>query len=135
MDRLYIALARDPETKDDIVFGVRAEIPVQARQLIEKFYREQCWGDSPARIQVESFRNNAKDPVLFLGHAHHEYVKLEEQIKQLCSKLLEVADWYEGDTGSISTRDEIYAFVAGFESGKQLIEAKYAPSQEEASNG
>ena len=134
MERLYIALARDPETKDDIVFGVRAETPEEARQLVKKHYREQDWG-KPLHIQVDAFRSNARNPVLQAGHAHSEYVKLEEQAKQLCSKLLEVADWYEGDTGSISTRDEIYAFVADFEIGKQLIEAKYAPSQEEASNG
>ncbi len=122
MERLYIALARDPETKDDIVFGVRAELPTQARQLIEKFYREQEWGDPPRHISIESFRSNAKEQVLFVGHANHKYLELEDQVKRLCEKLLEVAHWYEGDTGKVEVLDEIRAFVASFEIGQQLIE-------------
>jgi hypothetical protein len=125
MERVYITLARDIETKDDIVFGVRATIPEQARQLIEKFYHEQHWGE-PGNITVASFRSNATDPILFVGHAHAEYQKLEDQIVQLCTKLMEQADGAD----LIEDRDALYAFVEQFEIGKQLIDTKYAPTEQ-----
>ena len=84
-ERIYIALAKDAQTKDTIVFGVRAETPAIARARIEKFYIEQDW-EPPVDIHIASVRANAPDPVLFVGHAHHEYAKLEDQIKQLCEK-------------------------------------------------
>ena len=85
-ERIYIVLARDAQTKDIIVFGVRAETPATARGRIEKFYLEQDW-EPPVDIQVASFRTNAPDPVLFVGHAHHEYAALEEQIQRLTAQL------------------------------------------------
>jgi len=86
MERIYIALAKDAQTKDTIVFGVRAETPVQARGRIEKFYIEQDW-EAPVDIHIASFRTNTPDPVLFVGHAHHEYAALEEQIQRLTGQL------------------------------------------------
>ena len=127
--KVYIVLARDPKTRDDIVFGVTAKETTQVEPLIKKFYREQDWG-VPSHLTVKSFYGNAVDPILFVGHAHAEYQKLEEQVSQLCQKLLEVADWYEGATGSLHTRDEIYAFVEDFEIGKKIVEEKYTPKEE-----
>ena len=125
MERVYIALAKDTETKDTIVFGVHAEIPAQARQRVEKFYKEQSWGDPPSSIQVESFRANAKEDIICVGHAYAEYQKLEEQIAQLCAKLMEQADGAD----FVEERDALYAFVGQFEIGKHLIDAKYAPAE------
>ena len=124
MERTYILLVRDSQTKDDIVFAARAETPGQARTLVEKFYHEQDWG-LPDHIRTESFRSNATDPVLFIGHAHSEYRKLEEQIAHLCAKLMEQADGAE----LVEERDALYAFVEQFEIGKHLIDAKYAPAE------
>jgi len=127
--KVYIVLVTDPDTKDDIVFGITAKDATHVESLLRKYYRKQEWG-TPGHLTIKSFYSNAVDPVLSIGHAHAEYQKLEEQVTQLCQKLMQVADWYEGATGSLETRDELYDFVKRFAPGKKLIDEKYAPEEE-----
>lgn len=119
-ERIYIALARDLVTKDDIVFGVRAGDPAQARFRVEQYYMEHEWG-MPLAVTAKTFRANSVNPVVQVGHAHAEYCKLEEQIRTLCQKLLEVADGAD----LIIERDDLYAFVGQFEIGQKLIEGQF----------
>lgn len=120
-ERMYIALARDPQTKDDIAFGVLALDSDKAVARVREFYREQDWG-MPLHVSVKAFRANATAKIIQIGHAHQEYVKLEEQMKQLCKKLLEVANWVESESADASRYDEILTFVASFEIGAKVME-------------
>jgi hypothetical protein len=126
--RLYTALVSDPQTRDEIVFHVRAEDPASVREQIRQYYTEQDWGE-PGRIHAIAFRSNRVQPMQ-IGHAYWEYQKLQEQVEQLCAKLLDAADGMEGNEGDTTGRDELYAYVASFEVGKKLIEAKYGDSHE-----
>ncbi len=75
--RISIALAEDAQTKDMSVCGVRAEDSTQAHQLIEQFSLKQDW-EPPVDGQVHSFRINAAEPILDVGHAFSDYQKLRE---------------------------------------------------------
>jgi len=122
--RLYTALVRDAQTKDMLVFAVRAADPADVRSQITDFYKEQGWG-VPGHIQVVAFRVGMVKPVL-VGHAYWEYEKLQEQISELCAKLMEAADGMEINEGDVAGRDALYAYLATFEAGKKLIDAKYS---------
>jgi len=123
-DHLYVALARDPETKDDLVFAVRAIDAAQARTRVLQFYHDQDWG-VPLSVALTSFRRAGKVAVLMAGHAHIEYVQLETQLRALCEKLLEVADNAEQTV----ERDAIYAFAEQYEIGRTIIAEKFGDKE------
>jgi transcriptional accessory protein Tex/SPT6 len=127
-ERPYAALVRDATSNDTIVFLLKVRSAKEARQAVIAFYNQQGWPVQDIQfIKVLSMRKDERGPILYVGHAKSH---LEEQVRQLCEKLLEVADGAD----LIEERDHLYAFVQQFDIGAQVIRERLPDEESTESN-
>jgi hypothetical protein len=123
-----MVLARDSVLKDTVVFVVLANDTAQLKKRVRDYYDKQGWSHGELTLQQKIIQVSEEKPVQSFGHALEDYQDLQSQIERLCQKVMECAD-SEMEEGYVQQRDNLYAFLATFDAGKKLIEAKYGEVQ------